>query len=335
MQIGKQVRRILGKGDEVRGKNVRVIPGADGLALLLHLHLADVRNLSFDGLDGPALIHGLNMQGDGQLCVQFQNLPQELVRQFRCHDLQIAGCTPIPAHPERPRLGEMEALKGGDGLLGSQTGFYDVFPAKVKGMALGTGMGLAVEHRQPFLTVQRLRLHAQPLEIAQDVRLHPFQPGPGCGKVIRRDAEGEILGAVNAVVAFGDLPPEHIGKLRPDAVKGVMGGRDVDLIPPARVGTAVDEGELKRDRCVKIVEKRAPAVEDGRLIFCGRHGIVDVLIGHGFGKQTVRELAYAVRQHPHIRDGLLGREGTPVPFSSDGSALLAFCLLQQAPPFSP
>ena len=67
-------------------------------------------------------------------------------------------------------------------------------------------MGLAVEHRQPFLTVQRLRLHAQPLEIAQDVRLHPFQPGPGCGKVIRRDAEGEILGAVNAVVAFGDLP---------------------------------------------------------------------------------------------------------------------------------
>ena len=117
-----------------------------------------------------------------------------------------------------------------------------------------------------------------------------------------------------------------------------MGGRDVDLIAPARVGTAVDKGKLERDGRVKVIEERAPAVEDSGLVLRGRHRVIDVLIGHGFGKQAVRELAHAVRQQAHIGNGLLGREGTaapPLPFSPDGSALWAFCFLQQAPPFSP
>ena len=166
LQVGQQVRRVLGKGDKVRGQDVRVIPGTNGLALFLHLHLANVRNLALDGLDGPALVHGLNMQGDGQLRVQLQNLPQELVRHFRRHDLQIAGRAPIPAHPEQAGLGEVKALKGRDGLLGPQAGLCNVPPGKMKGLALGAGVGLAVEHRQPVQPIQRPGLHSQPLEVA-------------------------------------------------------------------------------------------------------------------------------------------------------------------------
>ena len=40
-------------------------------------------------------------------------------------------------------------------------------------------MGLSVEHRQPLLTVQRLGLHPQPVEVAHHVGLHTLQPGPG------------------------------------------------------------------------------------------------------------------------------------------------------------
>ncbi len=50
LQIPQKLRRVLGKGDKVGGKNIHVVPGADGFFLLLHFHLVNVRDFPLDGL---------------------------------------------------------------------------------------------------------------------------------------------------------------------------------------------------------------------------------------------------------------------------------------------
>ena len=79
LQVGEQIGGVLGKGNEVRGQDVRVIPGPDRLLLLLHLHFVNVADLALDGLNGLELVYRLNVHGDGQLRIQLQNLPQQLV----------------------------------------------------------------------------------------------------------------------------------------------------------------------------------------------------------------------------------------------------------------
>ena len=71
LQVGEQVGGVLGERDEVRGQDVRVIPGPDGLFLLLHLHLVNVGHLALDGLNGLELVYRLDVHGDGELRVQF------------------------------------------------------------------------------------------------------------------------------------------------------------------------------------------------------------------------------------------------------------------------
>ena len=96
--------------------------------------------------------------------------------------------------------------------------------------------------------------------------------------------------------------------------------------PPLGLTGKKLERELKRQRAVKVVQTGTPAGEDGRLIFGGCHGIVDVLIFHGLGIDAAGELAHPVRVHGDIGDGLLGRQSHPAltcPFR-----LLGFCFLQ-------
>ena len=168
------------------------------------------------------------------------------------------------------------------------------------------GVKLAVEQGQPLPPIEGLGLHPQPLKVAHDVGLHTLQPRAGSGHVLGGDAESDVLGTLNAVVAFGNLVFQHPGELSPDAVKLVLGGLDIHLVAAPGSGAAIDKGELERQGTVKVVEERTPAPEDGRLILRRSHGIVDVLVFHGFGEQAVGELTNAVREHPHIGDGLLG-----------------------------
>ncbi len=174
-------------------------------------------------------------------------------------------------------------------------------------------MGLAVEHRQPLPPVQGIRLHPQAVQVAHHVGLHPLQPGPGLAQRTGGHAKGDVFRPVNAVVALGDLPLEHGHELAPDAVIGVLLVGDIHLVPAGAVGPAVDKGELERQGAVKVVEKGAPAAEDGGLILRGRNRVVDVLIFHGLGEQAAGELAHPVRVHRHIGDGLLGGELRPPP----------------------
>ena len=144
---------------------------------------------------------------------------------------------------------------------------------------------------------------------AVDALHYTFQTGPCCGHVFSGDAKGDVLGPFDAVVAFGNLVFQHPRVFCADAVEAVIRLGDIHLVAAPGTAAAVDKGKLKRQRTIKIIQPRAPTAENGRLILGGRNGIVDVLIFQRFCVNTSGELTNAVRQHPHIGNGLLGRYG--------------------------
>lgn len=167
------------------------------------------------------------MEGNGHFRVQLQHFQQELVGQLRGHDLQIGGRAPGLAYPECAGLAEVEAGRDNK-ILCPHARLWDVLPGEAEGLpapALGPpgGVELPMQRLQPLPPVQGVGVYPQLLEVVQDVRLHPFQPGPGSGEVGGGDAEGDILKPFNAVVAPGNLPFEHIRVLGPDTVKVILG----------------------------------------------------------------------------------------------------------------
>ncbi|MFQ9702253.1 MAG: hypothetical protein ACLR0U_07840 [Enterocloster clostridioformis] len=134
--------------------------------------------------------------------------------------------------------------------------------------------------------------NTQPLEVSHHIGLHPFQAGAGLRDPFGGYAESDILGAFNAVVAFGNLIFQHPGKFLPDAVKIIIRLQDVDLVAAPEWERRLIKGKLERQSAVKIVEKRAPAAENRRLILGACHGIIDVLIFHGLCIEPAGELAH-------------------------------------------
>ena len=112
-----------------------------------------------------------------------------------------------------------------------------------------------MEQSQPIPASQRLRLNAQPMEVAHHIGLHTLQTGPGLGHALGGQSKGDIFCALNAVVAFGNLVFQHGGVLLPDAVELVLSGRDIHLVAAAVTGAAVDKGELERQGAVKVIEE--------------------------------------------------------------------------------
>ena len=293
--------------------------------LLLGLHAANVRDFALDGLNGLELIHRLDVHGDGKLRIQLQNFRQQFVGELRGQNLQVGHGPPIAAHPESAAVPEIKAARG-DIVLRPQPGLGDVLPRKAERL-MAAGVHLAVEQGQPIPPVKGEGLNAQPMEVAHHIGLHAFQTGAGLGHALGRQAKGDVLCALNAVVALGNLIFQHPGKFLSDAVVLILGGRDIDLVAAAVTGSAVDKGKLERQGAVKVIEERAPAAENGRLILGGCHGIVDVLVFHGFRVKAAGELAHAVRVHRHIGDGLLGRQSGPAFSGPSGAALgFSFCL---------
>ena len=307
LQVGQQLGGVLGKGDEIRRENVRVISGTGGLALLLHFHLVDVGDFTLDRFNGLDLVHRLNVHGDSQLGVQLQNLQQQLVRQLRRHNLQVGHRAPCLAHAERAALPEVKAVRH-DKVFRSHARMGDVRPLEAERLP-AAGVKLAVQQGQTLPPVKGLALYPQPLKVADHVRLYTFQTGTGGGHIFSGDAKGDVLGPFDTVVAFGDLVFQHPRVFRADAVEAVIRLGDIHLVAAPGAAAAVDKGKLERQRTVKIIQPRTPAAENGRLILGGRNGIVDVLIFQRLCVNTSGELTNAVRQHPHIGNGLLGRYG--------------------------
>ena len=321
MQVTQQLGGILGKGNEVRRQNLHIIPGTDSLFLFLRFHAAYVGDLSLDCLNGLELVYRLNVHGDGQLGVQLQNLCQQLIRQLRCHDLQIGRRAPHLADTESPALPEIEAVWG-DVVLCPHARLGNIFPRKAEQLT-PAGVHLPMQHRQPIPAIQRAGLDAQPFQIAHDIRLHAPQPGTRLRRALGGQAKGDVLVPFNAVVALGDLAFEHFHILAPDAVEVILLRRDIYLVAVGVPAAAVDKGKLKRQRAVKIIQARAPPADNGSLILRGRHGIIDVLIFQRLCVKPAGDLTNPVRMHGDIRNGLLGGQ-RPVFIS----VFLLFCFAQ-------
>jgi len=135
-------------------------------------------------------------------------------------------------------------------------------------------------------------------EVVGNVDLNTVQPGLGRFQVVRLNAEGQVLGFDEAVVAFGKLVPEHFRIFRAQAVESATLRRDSNAFRKAvpRRGE-IQERELKLDGAVEIVEKIAPALENGGLIFVLVKLIVDVMKLDGFRVIAVGYAADTVREH--------------------------------------
>ena len=78
-----------------------------------------------------------------------------------------------------------------------------------------------VKQFQPLLPVQHMGCRPHDLEAVQGVGLDAGKPRPRCGKVLRLNGQGHILGFHIAVVAPAVLHPQDAHRLVPDGVQVV------------------------------------------------------------------------------------------------------------------
>ena len=83
LQVLQQLLRLRAVGGKVRGDDVHVVSGADGLFLLLDGHFLQIRDLPLDGLDGLDLIHGLDVHTDDEGAFHVEEVRQHPVVQLR------------------------------------------------------------------------------------------------------------------------------------------------------------------------------------------------------------------------------------------------------------
>ena len=83
LQVLQQLLRLRAVGGKVRGDDVHVVSGADGLFLLLDGHFLQIRDLALDGLDGLDLIHGLDVHTDDEGAFHVEEVRQHPVVQLR------------------------------------------------------------------------------------------------------------------------------------------------------------------------------------------------------------------------------------------------------------
>ena len=130
---------------------------------------------------------------------------------------------------------------------------------------------------------------------------------------IRMDAERQVLGLGQAVVAAGELLPEHLRVLNADRVEPVVLERDSDgLLKTLRVRRKVHKRQLKVDGAVEKVQEAAPFLKDGGLVLLLGELVVDVRKLDGLSVVVGGNAADAVREHPLKGNRLLRRARYPV-----------------------
>ena len=245
------------------------------------------------------------MQVHDQAAFHVQEVRQHPVIQLRGQNLHEADRPVLPAHAELLAGAELEAGRG-DEVLGGKTGRSQPVPLELERNLL-VHVEDGVQLGQPGFAVQRLRRHPQTFEVVQHIILDALQPGLGGADAIRFNAERQVFGLDEAVIAPRQLVLQHLCVLHPDRVEIVPLGRDGDAAGESLLGRCqVQEGQLKPDGAVKVVEEIAPALEDGRFVLVLAELIVDVLELDGFCVAAIRHFTDTVRPHPFIGDAVLG-----------------------------
>jgi len=261
----QQLLGLIAISGEVGGDDVHVVPGADRLFLFFDLGPVQVGDLPLDGLDGADLIYGLDVQIDDLAALHVQEVRQHPVIQLRGHDLDKGGRAKLPPHAEHAPVSELKGA-GGDEILGGQAGGGQPVPGKAEGL-LTVHVEDGVEQAQTLRAAHGGGGNAQPLEVVEDVGLNALQPGLGGSDVLPVDAEGEIFGLGEAVIALGQLVLQHIRVFLPHIVKAVLFQGNDDIPGEAVLGGGeVQEGQLEADGAVKVVEEVGPALENGGFV---------------------------------------------------------------------
>ena len=305
LQILQELFRLVAVSCQIGRDYIHVISGADSLFLFLDFAAVQVGDFTFHRLDGLHLVHRLDVQIHDQAAFHVQEVRQHPVIQLRGQNLHEADRPILPAHAELLAGAELEAGRG-DEVLGGKTGRSQPVPLELERNLL-VHVEDGVQLGQPGFAVQRLGSDAQPFEVVQHVGLDALQPGLGGADTVRLDGKGQVLGFDKTVVATRQLVLQHLRVLHPDRVEVVPLGRDRDAVGKSLLGRRqVQEGQLKPDGAVKVVEEIAPALEDGRFVLVLAELVVDVLELDGFRVAAIRHFTDTVRPHPFIWDAVLG-----------------------------
>ena len=265
LEVLQQLLGLVAVGGEVAGNYIHVIPCSDRLFLFFNLSPVQVGDFPLDRLDGADLIDGLDVQIDDLAALHIQEVRQHPVVQLRGHDLDEGGRAELLSHTEHAPVSELEGA-GGNEVLGGQAGGGQPVPGKAEGL-LAVHVEDGVEQPQAVRAAHGRGGNAQPLEVVEDVGLNALQPGLGGSDVLPVDAEGEILGLGEAVVALGQLVLQHIRVFLPHIVKAVLFQGNDDIPGEAVLGGGeVQEGQLEADGAVKVVEEVGPALENGGFV---------------------------------------------------------------------
>ena len=309
LQLLQKSLRILAVGGQIRRYDVHIISGSHGLFLLLNLRTIELRDLVLDLLDGCRLIHRLNVHGDNLAGFHLQEILQHLVAEVGGRDLQVGHGAVQPAHLEDPARREGKAGRRNE-ILHRHSALYQPFPVKIKPVVVTAAhVEHGVHQVQALLAGQTLRTDAQPAEVVEKVNLHVLKPWLGLLHGISLNAEGEIFGLGQAVVALRQLTPQHGAELLTDLVEPVPFEGDADHLFEIRgIRRHIHKGQLKANRAVKEVQKAAPFLKDRRLILLLGQLIIDILKLNSFGVIVVCHAADAVREHSLKGNAVLRRQ---------------------------
>ena len=262
-----------------------------------------------DLLDGRRLIHRLNVHGDDLAGFHLQEILQHLVAEVGGRDLQVGHGAVQPAHLEDPARREGKAGRRNE-ILHRHSALYQPFPVKIKPVVVTAAhVEHGVHQVQALLAGQTLRTDAQPAEVVEKVNLHVLKPWLGLLHGISLNAEGEIFGLGQAVVALRQLTPQHGAELLTDLVEPVPFEGDADHLFEIRgIRRHIHKGQLKANRAVKEVQKAAPFLKDRRLILLLGQLIIDILKLNSFGVIVVCHAADAVREHSLKGNAVLRRQ---------------------------
>ena len=246
------------------------------------------------------------MEIDEDAALHIQKVRQHPVIQLWCQNLHEADRAQLFAHAEHPAGLELKGA-GRDKVLGGQPGGSQPVPRKAERLLLVHPQNV-VHDVQALKAVQRRSHNAQPLEVVQKIGFDALQTGLCRAEVVGFNAESEILGLNEAVVAAGKLILQHTGVLGADAVKFIPAGRNGNAPCKGFLRSReVHKGKLKLHGAVKVVQEIAPRLKDGGLVLVLRKLVVDVLILDRFGVARIGHTTDAVRPHTLIRDAVLRR----------------------------
>ena len=186
-----------------------------------------LRDRMLDGLDGLRLVDGLDMHRDDLAGIHVQEILQELVREVRRRDGEIAHGTVEASHLKYAAPGKRKCRRGNEVLHG-KAGAHKPFPVEPELVLHIAHVEHVVHELQALLAIHDLCPDTELPEVIHQVVLDMGEPRLCLPDRIRLYAEGQVLGLREAVVSLGELGLQHLRILLADIIKAVMCQGDPD-----------------------------------------------------------------------------------------------------------